>query len=526
MTPSITAVVIGGTVILLIFAVAYILHSTSSHKRILIANQLRLEEVQKSERRFRDLFDNSLAGMLRFTIEDWEILQSNSEIRKIFAAGSQEELQRCFLSLPEKDLYNIEQSLAQEGIIGEYEIRARRNDGNDIWILFSAKASKDDDTAQAVIIDITARKLFEAKITEQSTLLDQTQDAIMVTDPDGIFSYWNSGAELTYGWTKDDVIGQSLQHVLYGNSKISECQSVMEDIQLFGEWSGESRHLRKDGKEILVESRWKRGETASGTSFVLIVNSDITDKRKMESQFIRAQRMESIALLTGGIAHDLQNILAPVKLSTHLLRPKLSDKSSLSILHAVEESVDSGLDLVKNILTYGKGIVGENLPLKISDILRQVCTMLAGAIPDVITIKCTTDSQNWRVSGDANQLKEVFLNLCYNARDAMPSGGILIIAAQDMMSDERILDHYPDVELGPYVVVSISDTGQGIPEENLDKVFEPFFTTKEDEGGTGLGLSIAHGIIRSHSGYITVESKPMAGTTFRVYLPPLMELKK
>ena len=526
MTMNMMTVVIGGTVIVLVFALAYIAVSAYSHRKILSTNQAKLEEVEKSERKYRDLFENSLAGMMKFSLDTWEILQTNQALRTIFAVASQEELQRSISHLPEQALKTIKEALIHRGMIGEYEIHTQRKNGVAAWILLSARASKDEHTAQAVIIDITTRKLYEEKIREQSALLDQTQDAIMVTDREGIISYWNSGAELMYGWKRNDVLGGSLQTTLFDNSRMVEFQAVMEDIRHFGEWSGETRHVRKDGKEILVESRWQAGETASGNGFILVVNSDITEKRRMENQFLRAQKMESIAILTGGIAHDLQNILAPVQLSTHLLRPRLTDESSLSVLQAVEESVLSGLDLIKNIMTYGKGIIGDRIPLRVIDVLDQVITMLVGTVPDTIIITKANFLQDWLVSGDANQLKEVFLNLSHNARDAMPAGGILTIDAHDVTSDERLLDDYPDAEAGPYVVVSISDTGEGIPEENLDKIFEPFFTTKEQQGGTGLGLSIAHGIVKSHSGFITVDSKLTVGTTFRVYLPAVLEQKK
>jgi signal transduction histidine kinase len=223
------------------------------------------------------------------------------------------------------------------------------------------------------------------------------------------------------------------------------------------------------------------------------------------------------------MAHDLQNVLAPVAMSIPLLRSKVSDESGRAILNAVEESAHSGLELVKNILTYGRGIAGERVTLNLGHILDQVLNIVKQGLPESVRIEWKLECPSWSVSGDRNQLRQVFLNLCVNARDAMPAGGVLTVEIANVESDESLLEYHPDADLGPYVVVSVTDTGKGIPEEDLERIFEPFFTTREQGEGTGLGLSIAHGIIKSHKGFITVKSVVDEGTTFRVYLPALVD---
>jgi signal transduction histidine kinase len=256
---------------------------------------------------------------------------------------------------------------------------------------------------------------------------------------------------------------------------------------------------------------------------ILIVNSDITERKRLELHAIRAQKMESIALLTGGMAHDLQNILAPVAMSVPLLQAKVSDKAGQDILKAVEESANSGLELVKNILTYGRGIAGERVAVDLPRVIDQVLSVVNPGLLPGIRIERKLNGHLPSVEGDLHQLKQVFLNLCVNARDAMPSGGLLTIAMTMVDSDERLLDDHPYAEPGPYVVVSVSDTGKGIRDEDLDRIFEPFYSTKEHGYGTGLGLSIAQGIVKSHQGYITVRSVVGSGTTFSVYLPSVGE---
>ena len=519
---DILLVVVGGSAILLLFAAAYVFVMISSHRRVVDAQESKLREVQRSEQKYRSLFDNSLAGIVTYFSDSWEVVDCNEAVRSLFGCSSQEELRDCFLNLPADARARIRETVLKEGSITEYELQTSRMDGAELWILFSAKLIGDGHLAQAVVIDITKRKQFEETIKEQSALLDQTRDAILVIDERGIVTFWNAGAELMYGWPKEIIVDRGICEFLYSEPKKADFRAAMEDIAQFKEWNGEQVHRRKDGKEILVESRWRTIEKASrGKTFILIVNSDVTEKKRVEAQFIRAQKMESIALLTGGMAHDLHNILAPIAMSIPLLSRKLSDDSSRAILRAVEQSAQSGLDLVRNILTYGRGIVGERVALNVEEVLEQVLNIVSQGSSAVIEVERRWNGQCAQVSGDMNQLKQVFLNLCVNARDAMPSGGTLTVGIEQSESDEQLLEFYPDADQGPYVVVTVSDTGRGIPEEDLDRIFEPFFTTREEGEGTGLGLSIAHGIVKSHSGFITVHSAIDDGTTFRVYLPVL-----
>jgi signal transduction histidine kinase len=226
-------------------------------------------------------------------------------------------------------------------------------------------------------------------------------------------------------------------------------------------------------------------------------------------------------LLTGGIAHDLQNVLAPVSMSIGLLREKLTDGPSVKVLDAVEESARSGLDLIRNIITYGHGIPGERVKVELSDLLESILMIVRQSLPDTIRIEKLTEGRNSTVLGDANQLKQVFLNIVVNARDAMPNGGILTIGIDKVTIDENSLDRYPEAQTGKYYLVNIGDTGSGISEDHIERIYEPFFTTKTHGNGTGLGLSIALGIVKSHSGFITVHSVVDQGTEFKIYLPAL-----
>jgi two-component system, cell cycle sensor histidine kinase and response regulator CckA len=514
----------GGTAVLITLAVAYILIVLSSNRRINEAQKTKAEEVAKSAERYKALFDHSLAGMMKFSIDSWKVHEANDSLFVMFGCRTEGELERCFSGFSFPVRQSIANALSVDGIITEYEVQTKTYDGRDIWVLFSARVIQGDEDVHAVIIDITKRKLFEAMVKEQAALLNETQDAIIVLGDRERITFWNRGAELTYGWEAGEVTGRPLQEILYDGDKKEDFQHIVDYVVQFQKWSGEYRHRKKDGKEILVDSRWRiiHGKNGSPRK-LLIVNSDITTRKRLEAQFIKTQKMESIALLTGGIAHDLQNILAPVAMSIGLLRAELKDQTSLTVLRAVEESAQSGLQLVKNILTYGKGIIGERVLLDLSLVMQQVLKIIEGNLPPAIVVDTDISGAEWIVLGDMSQLKQVFLNICVNARDAMPEGGVMGIKLEDCFFDSDDLESYPEAHSGRYVVASVSDSGIGISEEHIDRIFEPFFTTKEGGEGTGLGLSIVLGIVRSHGGFVTADSIVHRGTTFRVYLPYCME---
>ncbi len=510
------------TAVLLFFSVSIIVVVIHSKRKEIAVKAKQLEELTRSEKKYRSLFENSLAGIVKFSLETWDVFDSNKEMKQIFGCASEQELARCFSALPPRSIQDIQQSLLSGDLIQEYEIRTTRLDGMELWILFSAKMIGEEHFAHGVIVDITERKVSQEKILEQAMLLDEAQDAIMVTDYQGRITFWNNGAELIYGWGRKHAVGSFIRDLIFETAHSKDYDLAMEDILQFNEWSGEQYHLNREGKELLIQSRWKKVENAAtNKKVILIVNTDITEKKRQEIQLLRAQRMESIALLTGGIAHDLQNVLAPVSMSIGLLREKLTDGPSVKVLDAVEESARSGLDLIRNIITYGHGIPGERVKVELSDLLESILMIVRQSLPDTIRIEKLTEGRNSTVLGDANQLKQVFLNIVVNARDAMPNGGIITIGIDNVTIDENSLDRYLEAQVGKYHLVNIRDNGSGIPEDHIERIFEPFFTTKTNGNGTGLGLSIALGIVKSHSGFITVQSVVGQGTEFKIYLPAI-----
>ena len=243
---------------------------------------------------------------------------------------------------------------------------------------------------------------------------------------------------------------------------------------------------------------------------ILVVCSDITEKVKLEVQFMRAQRMESLGTLASGIAHDLNNILAPLLMSIEILRTHLQGEGE-QWLGILDSSVKRGASLIKQILAFGRGAEGKRLPLQFRHIVKEYARIIKETFPKSINIIIEIPNDLWIVSADGTQLQQVLMNLCVNAKDAMPNGGVLRISAANFKVDENYARTHVDAIPGPYINLNVSDTGIGIEPKIIDKIFEPFFTTKEIGKGTGLGLSTVFAIIKGHGGFINVYSESKQG---------------
>jgi PAS domain S-box-containing protein len=254
---------------------------------------------------------------------------------------------------------------------------------------------------------------------------------------------------------------------------------------------------------------------------ILLAIEDVTEKKRLESQLLRSQRMESIGTLAGGIAHDLNNMLTPMMLSLQMLKEKYKDEQSQKLLTILEQNSQRSANLIKQVMSFARGMEGERKPLQVSHIISEIDKIAKETFPKNIELRTNVPDDLWTISGDVTQLHQVIMNLCVNARDAMPYGGVLSISAENFFVDKNFVRMHTDAKVGSYIVITVSDTGTGIPPKIVDRIFEPFFTTKEQGKGTGLGLSTALAIVKSHDGFINVYSEVGKGTAFRVYLPAI-----
>lgn len=340
---------------------------------------------------------------------------------------------------------------------------------------------------------------------EQASLLDKAQDAIVVTDLQRRITFWNKSAERLYGWPAPEVMGTVVTDLFYPDGDGREVRQAFDDVLRNGEWTGELQPQTKFGRRVMIESRWTLVRDGAGEPrSILSINTDVTDRRHLEQQFYRAQRLESIGTLAGGIAHDLNNVLAPIILGMGILKDRLTDDDSRDVLATISTSAKRGAEMVSQVLSFARGQEGRRVEIRVPDLIADVVRIARDTFPKSIEIVTEIEPKLPPIIGDPTQFHQVLLNLCLNARDAMPGGGRLTLSARAR---------------GGYVVMHVEDTGPGIPPGVIDKIFDPFFTTKEAGKGTGLGLSTSQTIVRSHGGRIEVLSEPPHGARFEIHLP-------
>jgi PAS domain S-box-containing protein len=489
--------------------------------------QQAVEALRESEERFRAFMDHTPAvvfikdmdGRLVFANKTWETVfhQNEADIlgKTDFELWSPEIAQQLrehdvAVLTTQQPLKVTEKVPTPDGKLREWFV-----------VKFPITIGSTKAFVGGVAVDITERLRAEEKIHEQAALLDKAHDAIGVIDLEYRILYWNKGAEHLYGWTAEEAMGKKAEELLY-IPESPEHHEIQKNVSEKGEWTGELRQRTKDGRAIIVQSRWTLVRDHEGNpKSILIINTDITEKKKLETQFFRAQRMESIGKLAGGIAHDLNNVFQPIMMAVQMLQRKLPDAQSQRMLTTLETSARRGADLVKQVMSFAAGVEGERTIVQVRHLISEFQKIARETFPKSIEIHVNAPRTLWTVSGDATQLHQVLMNLCVNARDAMPSGGTLTITADNLMLDEHYARMNIDAKVGPYIIITISDTGVGIPHEIIERIFEPFFTTKEADKGTGLGLSTVFTIVKSHGGFIHVYSEVGKGTTFKVYLPAL-----
>jgi PAS domain S-box-containing protein len=384
----------------------------------------------------------------------------------------------------------------------------------------------DNKVAQVVgaIYDITDRKEAEAQIEEQAALIRIAKDAILVKDLEDRILFWNPGAEKLYGWNASEILGEDAKHKLFSQRHKNAFEVAKKDTFDRGEWQGELHQITKDGQEIIVSSSWTLvRDSKDYPKSILTVNTDITEKKLLEAQFLRVQRMESIGTLASGIAHDLNNILSPILAAVHLLKMDLPEEKRDQILTMLENNTIRGADLVKQVLSFAKGLQGERTIVQVRHIVEEIRLIADETFPKTIKITTNAPRELWLIYGAPTQLHQILMNLSVNARDAMPNGGSLKISGENVWIDENYARLNLDADIGAYICITVKDTGTGINPDYLNKIFEPFFTTKEISHGTGLGLSTVMGIVKSHGGFIQVASQIGEGTQFKIYLPAAPE---
>ena len=408
--------------------------------------------------------------------------------------------------------------------VSPFDTVRRTKSGQLAYVSITASPIRDS-TGRIIGVSKVARNISERilaaeVIADQTAYLDEAHDAIMVRDLKGHLLFWNKGAERLYGWTREEVLGRKTSELLYPHPEKFEESNRLTLSQ--GEWFGEIQQLTRDKRELTIDARWTViNDRAGQPKSILAINTDVTERKKIEGQFMRAQRLESIGTLAAGIAHDLNNILAPIMMSIDILKTTATDPQTKSILNTIEVSSQRGADIVKQVLSFARGLEGQRVEVHPKNLVKDVDHIIRNTFSKAISLRVQVADNSWTLLGDPTQLHQILLNLCVNARDAMPDGGALTIAVDNVVLDSQYAAMNPQAQVGSYVAITVTDTGTGISREIQNKIFDPFFTTKELGHGTGLGLSTVMAILKSHNGFVTVYSEKGRGTSFKVYLPAL-----
>ena len=490
--------------------------------------------LRTSEERQRHLFDRNPLPAWVYDAETLAFLAVNDAALRIYGYSLDEFLGMTIRDIrPASDLpalatflANISPAHASAGAWTH-----RKKDGSEITVeVFSHDIPYSERRARLVVaVDVTARAAAEENLRrseERFQLVSRaTSDAVWDWDLGTNLLWWSDGFCVLFGYSRADIAPDvswwaDRIHADDRDRVYTSIHRAIEDTATTF-WTEEYRYLRKDGAYAIVQDRGHIIRDAAGKGIRMVGGmTDITEHKKLHSQYLRAQRLESIGTLAGGIAHDLNNVLSPILMSVDLLRLGFTDPTTHKLINTVEQSARRGADLVRQVLTFARGIDGgQRVAIKIEHLIKDVARIATETFPRSIRTEVQPGPSPWIVTGDTTQLHQVILNLVVNARDAMPEGGTLTLAVENVTIDAQYAATSRTAKPGPYLRIGITDTGCGIPADEIDRIFEPFFTTKEVGKGTGLGLSTAHAIVKSHRGFIAVYSELGKGTTFNVYLP-------
>jgi PAS domain S-box-containing protein len=489
-------------------------------------------DVSYSELRYRRLFESARDGILIVDPATRKIIEVNPFLADLLGYTCKEligtELFEIGLLKDEAASQAAFRELRATGYIRYDDLPLETKSGRRVNVEFVSNLYQEGDRQiiQCNVRDISARKQADTALRQSEERFKLVARAVsnviwdwnLVTDK----LWWSDGFSATFGYAANEIEPgleswtsrihpDELRRVVDGRHRAVDTGAES--------WAADYRFRREDGSYAFVQDLGYILRDATGKGIRMVGGMrDLTEEKKREAQQLRAQRMESIGTLAGGIAHDLNNVLTPIMMSIELLTLDAgNDPNRRKILDTIQSSCQRGAALLHQVLAFARGVDGQRVGIRLRDLIDDLKGMIGETFPRNITIVTDVPNELWPITGDPSQLHQVLLNLTINARDAMPDGGTLTVAASNTTLDAHGTD--TGGKAGRYLLLQVTDTGRGIPLEIRERIFEPFFTTKEVGKGTGLGLATVHAIVKSHDGFVTVESEVGLGTTFKIYLP-------
>lgn len=471
------------------------------------------------------VMDHAPIGMMVCS-SDGRILRANQSTAKLVGGEMAQVMELNFRNLPswkKNRLVEVADRVLATGKVELVETELESSFGRKLWLqgIFAPIPVGSSSHLLVIFHDSTAERASMARMRLLEAAIEAAPTGILVANALGHIEWVNAAFTTLTGYAASDVVGKNPRILKSGRQGDSFYQALWETISKGKVWTGELQNQRRDGA-IYWEQMLIAPVLSSDRSVqhYIAIKQDISSRKQLEQQVARTQRLESIGLLAGGIAHDLNNVLAPIMMAMDIFKLRYTAPGDVERLEMVRKSAERGASIVKQILTFARGVDGERANLRPEHIVKEVRNLIRETLPRQIDIETDLANDLAAVEGDMTQLHQVLLNLCVNARDAMSNGGLLTVGARnEHLSGNLMTVSGLSVPAGDYVVFFVRDTGTGISSEVLERMFEPFYTTKARGAGTGLGLPTAFGIVRGHHGAIDVETELGRGTEFRVYLP-------
>ncbi len=484
--------------------------------------------VRESEKRFRLISETIPVPILVTRQSDGMIQYANDPAAELVGLTIESLLKRgtdefYYNDSERKELLKL---LSEKGSVKNYELRLRKADGSEFWAALYVQplTFNDEPCLMAVLHDLTERRQAEEERLRLATAVEHAAEGIVIVETDGTVRYVNQAFESVSGYAREELDGKNFRILDHSGYKEDFYQTIRQTLSSGQVWSGHIVNKKKSGKtcELKMTISPIRNRSDEIISFVAMIR-DVTLEVRMEKQILQSQKMEAIGTLAGGIAHDFNNILSAIMGYTELSLNELHQESTIrSRMEKVMKACHRAADLVKQILAFSRRSEKEMKPVSIVSIVNETVRLLRASLPATIEIRRKFNSRSGMILGDPTQIHQVLMNLCTNAAHAMEArGGILGISLTDVRNDSSGRFRYKNLAPGPYVKLTVTDTGHGMDRAVTERIFEPFFTTKCSGKGTGMGLAVTHGIVEAHKGMITVYSEPGKGTTFHVLFPEL-----